>query len=74
MSEEKKYTIESMDINGPSIEEFTLTAAVKKLNTEKANKRMIFIDGKPVQDELITEDTVKACKNNISVVNELIGG
>lgn len=71
---EKKYTIESMTTNGPDIHDYSIEDAVKKLNQEKANKRMIFIDGIPIQDDLITQETVEKCKTNISVVNELIGG
>ena len=74
MSEEKTYRIESMETSGPVVEDLSLTAAVDKLNNEKANNRFIFIDGKPIQSDIIGEDDVKACKKNISIVNMLIGG
>ncbi len=69
-----KYKIESMETSGPITEDLSLTEAVTKLNNEKANNRFIFIDGKPMQDDVITEDTVKKCKKSISIVNQLIGG
>jgi len=71
---ELKYKIESMETSGPITEELVLVDAVNKLNNEKANNRFIFIDGKPIQDDVITEDTVIKCKKSISIVNQLIGG
>lgn len=71
---DKTYLVESMETSGPVAENLTLNDAVVKLNNEKANNRFIFIDGKPVQDDIITEDMVAACKKNISIVNQLIGG
>ena len=68
------YTIESIETSGPVTEELTLNDAVVKLNNEKANNRFIFIDGKPITDDVITATMVETCKNTISVVNQLIGG
>ena len=71
---ERKYKIESMNTNGPCVEELDTDQTLYKLNNEKKNKRMIFVDGKPVMNEIITEDDIKNCKKTITVVNELIGG
>ena len=74
MSEEKMYTIECMETNGPVTEQYTVEDAVKKLNNELENNRSIFIDGVPVQVDLITDEVVSACKKSITIVNQLIGG
>lgn len=74
MADEKKYKVESIDVNGPIEEELSLKDTVDKLNKERANGRMVFIDGAPVADDLITEESVSKCKKGISIVNQLIGG
>ena len=74
MSNEKKYLVESIETNGPISEELSLAATVDKLNIEKSNNRFIFIDGKPVSDDIITEDIILTCKKSINIVNQLIGG
>lgn len=74
MADEKLYTIESIDTDGPSTVELNLDGAIDRLNKEKSNGRMIFVDGTPVMDDVITEDSLSKYKKNISIVNQLIGG
>jgi len=71
---EKTYHIESIDQNGPKEEELSLDKTVEKLNQEKMNNRFIFIDGRPVTEDVITAETVQTCKTSISITNQLIGG
>lgn len=68
------YTIESMETNGPKEEVLSLDEAVVKLNTELKNGRVIFIDGSPIQVDIITPEIVKSTTDTISIMNKLIGG
>ena len=71
---EKLFKIESMDMSGPKLEELNTTDTLIKLNNELKNNKFIFIDGKPAQDDIITEDNISKCKTSITIVNQLIGG
>ena len=71
---DKKYTIEVIETTGPSIDEYTIEEAIKKLNTEISNGRIIFMDGSPLQVDMVTEETIQECKDSITVMNRLIGG
>lgn len=72
--DEKKYAVEAMETNGPSKEDLNLKETISRLNLEKKNGRMVFIDGAPVMDDIITEETLKGYKKSILVLNELVGG
>lgn len=71
---DKLYTIELIDATGPKTLSLNLLDTVNKLNTEKRNKKMVFIDGSPALDDVITEESLKKYKSSILVVNELVGG
>ena len=71
---EKVYNVEAMETNGPIKEELDLKKTLNKLNLEKKNGRMIFIDGQPVMDDIITETTLENYKKSILILNELVGG
>jgi len=71
---DKLFKIESMNATGPVVEEMTMDKALYKLNLEKKNKRMVFIDGKPVMSDIISEADLIKCKKSITIVNELVGG
>lgn len=75
MSEEKKIRIErTIPTKGYESEEYIMADAIRILNTELENKRMVFIDGKPFSGEIIQEEDLKKVKHEISVTNQLIGG
>jgi hypothetical protein len=71
---DKLYTIELIDAAGPKTLSLNLLDTVNKLNNEKRNKKMVFIDGSPALDDVITEESLKKYKSSILVVNELVGG
>lgn len=70
----KKITIERTTERGYQVEDYEIPEAIKLLNTELEAKRTIFIDGQPWFGEFITEKDLSACKKEISVTNQLIGG
>jgi len=69
-----QYTIEVMEPTGPKEHSLGLDETVTKLNLELNNGRVVFIDGSPVQADIITPDIVQSCKSTITVMNKLIGG
>jgi len=72
--DDKVYSIEAIETNGPVKEELGLQKTLAKLNLERKNGRMIFIDGSPIMDQIITEETLSKYKKSILVLNELVGG
>jgi hypothetical protein len=72
---EKTVRIErTIPTKGYECGDYPLKEALRILNTELESKRTIFIDGKHFAGEVIQEDDIKKCKNEISVTNQLIGG
>ncbi len=69
-----QYTIEIMETTGPKEHNLELNDAVSRLNLELENGRVIFVDGAPIQTDIITPEIVQGCKNTITVMNKLIGG
>lgn len=73
--EESKIRIErTIPSKGYESEEYSMTDAIRILNTELENKRTIFIDGQHFGGEIIQKDDLKKCKREVSVTNQLIGG
>ena len=75
--DKKMYKIESMEAKGPDVKNLIGEEAVRLLNTELANGRVIFIDGNPLKVEdgtVVTEKMIESCKKEITVVNRLSGG
>ncbi len=73
-NEGKTYAIELIETTGPVESTLSLEDTIKKLNQEIGNDRSIFIDGHPVMDEIITEETLKPYKRSITITNKLVGG
>lgn len=71
---DKKYTIEVIETTGPDVKDYDATEAVAKLNAAITDGRMIFIDGTPLQADMVSEETISECKDSITVMNRLIGG
>jgi len=70
----KKIIIERTTTQGYESKEWELDEAIDILNLELDNKKMIFIDGKPFDKDIITQENILTCKKEISVTNRLVGG
>lgn len=66
-------TIERTTATEYENKEYEINEAIKILNFELENKKLVWIDNKPFQDEFITESDLTKAKQ-ICVTNKLVGG
>ncbi len=69
-----KYLIQTIETDGPSEELLELPETIAKLNNDIQNEKIVFIDGVPVMNKIITEEILVNYKDHITITNKLIGG
>lgn len=75
MKKKETITIErTIPERGYESKEYQIQEAISVLNTELENNRTIFIDGRPLLSQIVTEEDLQKCKREVSVTNQLIGG
>ena len=70
----KSYKIESIEIDGPQVREAPLEETLSILNNELINGRVVWVDGKPLDEEVVTEESLALYKDTITITNRLNGG
>ena len=66
--------IERTTESGYQEKEYEIDEAIKVLNQELENERVIWLDGKPHLGSIIIPEDIISCKRSICVTNKLIGG
>lgn len=75
MKKKETITIErTIPERGYESKEYPIQEAISVLNTEIENNRTIFIDGRPLLNQVVTEGDLQKCRREVSVTNQLIGG
>lgn len=67
-------TVERTTENGYVEENLEMEDAIKVLNTELENKKVLWINRVPYEGEFVTEDVLSGKDVKVEVTNMLVGG